>query len=91
MAAMQHSRPLISAFVLQDLRRIPHWQPCTSRDGFSVDLRWSAGELERAVITSLAGQPGALIYRGQKLEVKLKQSQRQAYGWVKGKLQSINT
>ncbi|HEY6641883.1 MAG TPA: glycoside hydrolase family 95 protein [Povalibacter sp.] len=60
-----------------------------ARGGFSVELRWSEGQLERAVITSLAGQPGTLVYRGQKLDVKLKRGQRQAYGWVKDTLQSI--
>ena len=39
-----------------------------ARGGFAIDMRRSAGVLEQAIITSLAGRPGLLTYRGRRLE-----------------------
>ena len=52
-----------------------------ARGGFIVDMRWSDGQLERASITSLAGEPGTLIYKGQKLELRLKKGERRTVEW----------
>ena len=57
-----------------------------ARGGFSLDIRWSDGELERAHITSLVGQPGIVVYQGQKLELRMKKGEARTATWVDGKL-----
>jgi alpha-L-fucosidase 2 len=58
-----------------------------ARGGFSIDVRWSEGALERAVISSVQGQAATLIYKGQRLELRLKAGQKQTVIWANGKLQ----
>ena len=58
-----------------------------ARGGFSIDVRWSEGALERAVISSVQGQAATLIYKGQRLELRLKAGQKQTAIWANGKLQ----
>jgi alpha-L-fucosidase 2 len=57
-----------------------------ARGGFSLDIRWSDGELERAHITSLVGEPGIVTYQGQKLELRMKKGEARAATWANGKL-----
>ena len=57
-----------------------------ARGGFSLDIRWSDGELERAHITSVVGQPGIVVYQGQKLELRMKKGEARTVTWVDGKL-----
>ncbi|MET0497153.1 MAG: glycoside hydrolase family 95 protein [Steroidobacteraceae bacterium] len=57
-----------------------------ARGGFVVDIKWSQGSLEHASITSVTGQPGVLIYRGQRLDVSVKAGTRRVAVWIKDRL-----
>ena len=57
-----------------------------ARGGFLVDIKWSQGSLEQVSVTSITGQPGVLIYRGQRLEVKAKAGTRRTAAWNKDRL-----
>ena len=57
-----------------------------ARGGFAIDLRWSDGMLEQAVVSSAAGRPAAVIYRGQRLELRMKAGQKQRITWTQGEL-----
>jgi alpha-L-fucosidase 2 len=60
-----------------------------ARGGFSVDMRWSAGTLERATITSSVGERGTLVYRDQRLDVALDRGERRACEWSNGSLRWV--
>jgi alpha-L-fucosidase 2 len=55
-----------------------------ARGGFTVDMRWSSGSLERATLLSSGGERAVLVYRGQSLETSLKPGQRRTYEWSNG-------
>lgn len=55
-----------------------------ARGGFTVDMRWSSGTLERATLLSSGGERAVLVHRGQSLEVRLKPGQRRTYEWSNG-------
>jgi alpha-L-fucosidase 2 len=55
-----------------------------ARGGFTVDMRWSSGTLERATVLSSGGERAVLMYRGQSLEMRLKPGQRRIYEWSNG-------
>ncbi len=89
----------IAEMLLQSHRRRLHLLPALprawprgsasglrARGGFAVDLRWSDGVLERASISSLGGRAATLLYQGQRLELRLKDGQKQTVEWIKGKL-----
>jgi alpha-L-fucosidase 2 len=57
-----------------------------ARGGFAIDLRWSDGVLEQAVITSAQGRPATVVYGGQRLELRMKARQKQSVTWSEGKL-----
>lgn len=57
-----------------------------ARGGFAVDLRWSEGALERAMITSARGGAATVIYKRQSLGLQLSPGQKQAVAWDEGKL-----
>jgi alpha-L-fucosidase 2 len=57
-----------------------------ARGRFVIDMRWSRGLLEHATVTSLAGHPGVLTYRGQRLDVRLSAGQSQTCVWTADKL-----
>lgn len=52
-----------------------------ARGGFTIDLRWSEGTLEHAVIASTHGRASTLIYRDQRLEVRLKAGEKRTVRW----------
>ncbi|MFL6576795.1 MAG: glycosyl hydrolase family 95 catalytic domain-containing protein, partial [Povalibacter sp.] len=58
-----------------------------ARGGFILDLRWSEGTLERAIVASTAGEKRSILYRGQQLEVQLKAGQRRILIWKNDRLQ----
>ena len=60
-----------------------------ARGGFTIDMRWSSGTLERVTITSRAGHPGTLVYREQRLEVKLARGQQRTCEWSSDSLRWI--
>ena len=57
-----------------------------ARGGFTVDLRWSEGALERATLSSAAGGKGTIVYRGQQLDLQLKAGQRREVIWQADRL-----
>ena len=57
-----------------------------ARGGFTMDVRWSQGMLERARVTSVAGHRGTVVYRGQQLDVSMKKGEARSVAWTKGKL-----
>ncbi len=57
-----------------------------ARGGFTMDIRWSQGVLERARVTSVAGYRGTVVYRGQQLDVRMKKGEARSVAWTKGKL-----
>jgi alpha-L-fucosidase 2 len=57
-----------------------------ARGGFTVDLRWSEGALERATLSSPLGGKGVIVYRGQQLDVQLKAGQRRELLWQADRL-----
>ena len=57
-----------------------------ARGNFEVDLRWSNGQLQEAVITSNAGQPCQVRYGDQTLSFKTKKGQSYTITSVNGKL-----
>ncbi len=57
-----------------------------ARGGFAIEMRWSQGELESVDVTNLAGQPGVLTYRGQRLQVPAKIGTRRRAVWTKNEL-----
>jgi alpha-L-fucosidase 2 len=59
-----------------------------ARGGFTIDMRWSAGTLERVTIASAGDRSATLIYKDQQLEVRLKPGQRRTYEWSNGRLLS---
>jgi alpha-L-fucosidase 2 len=61
-----------------------------ARGGFAVDMRWSAGTLERATIASTVGERATLVYRDQRLDVALERGERRTCEWSKGSLRWIN-
>jgi alpha-L-fucosidase 2 len=56
------------------------------RGGFEIDMAWSEGTLERATITSLAGEACQLVYRGQTVALKGRKGARQSFEWRGDKL-----
>jgi len=57
-----------------------------ARGNFVVDLRWSNGKLQEAVITSNAGEPCQVRYGNQLLSFKTKKGQKYMITSVDGKL-----
>ena len=57
-----------------------------ARGNFEVDLHWSNGQLQEAVITSNAGQPCQVRYGDQTLSFKTKKGQSYTITSVNGKL-----
>ena len=57
-----------------------------ARGNFEVDLRWTEGKLQEAVITSNAGQPCQVRYGDQILNFKTKKGQTYTLTSVNGKL-----
>ena len=57
-----------------------------ARGGFTIDIRWSQGLLERATISSMSGEPGTLAYKDQHLDVKLRRGARRTCVWKKDEL-----
>ena len=50
-----------------------------ARGGFEVDIAWRGGELHRATVTSLNGNPLVLRYRKQTAEVSSSQGSRHQF------------
>jgi alpha-L-fucosidase 2 len=57
-----------------------------ARGGFELDIRWSAGELESVLVTSLAGEATMVEYRGASVPLTLKRGARRQYLWQGDKL-----
>jgi alpha-L-fucosidase 2 len=57
-----------------------------ARGGFTVDLQWAQGALERAVFSNAAAGTSIVTYNGQQLEVKLKAGESRTAVWKQGKL-----
>ena len=57
-----------------------------ARGNFEVDLRWTNGQLQEAIITSNAGQPCQVRYGDQTLSFKTKKGQSYTITSVNGKL-----
>lgn len=57
-----------------------------ARGGFTVDVQWSQGVLERAVFTNGAAGSSIVTYNGQQLEVKLKAGESRTAVWKQDKL-----
>ncbi len=57
-----------------------------ARGGFELDIRWSAGQLESVLVTSLAGESTTLEYRGTSVPLALKRGARRQYLWLGDKL-----
>jgi alpha-L-fucosidase 2 len=57
-----------------------------ARGGFAIDLRWSDGVLEHAVVSSAHGGPATVVYNGQRLELRMNAGQKQSVTWTDGKL-----
>jgi alpha-L-fucosidase 2 len=51
-----------------------------ARDGFEIDLSWSAGDLTRVVIRSTLGRPARIRYAGQTLNLHLPAGQTTTLG-----------
>ena len=56
-----------------------------ARGGYTLDIRWSGGVLEHAVISSAHGRPTTVMYRGQRLDLRLKPGAKQRITWSDGK------
>jgi alpha-L-fucosidase 2 len=61
-----------------------------ARGGFTVDVRWSGGTLERATIASSVGERGTLVYRDERLDIELKRGERRTCEWSRGSLRWIS-
>ncbi|MFL6599866.1 MAG: glycosyl hydrolase family 95 catalytic domain-containing protein [Steroidobacteraceae bacterium] len=94
---MQNYRGII--YLLPALPRV--WQSGTirglrARGGFALDLEWSSGELQRAVVRRIAGAtsstespPARLHYRDQILEVSPSASRPVTVGWLASRLTQL--
>lgn len=52
-----------------------------ARGGFVVDIFWSEGQLSRAVVHSLSGNPCQIFYQGQKLDIPTKKGDKYWIDW----------
>ncbi|MBC8026521.1 MAG: glycoside hydrolase N-terminal domain-containing protein, partial [Steroidobacteraceae bacterium] len=57
-----------------------------ARGGFELDIRWSEGELDTVVVTSLAGEPATLVYKDRTVPLNLKRGARRQFAWRDGAL-----
>lgn len=60
-----------------------------ARGGFELDIRWSAGQLESVLVTSVAGESTILEYRGASVPLTLKRGASRQYVWVGDKLKVV--
>ena len=57
-----------------------------ARGGFTIDLQWSQGVLERAVFSSSAGGSSTVTYNGQQLDLEIKGGASRTAVWKQDKL-----